>query len=105
MKAIEREAIGKPDAGNPPVRFDEGGGCVSPLLYCYFPLFFLVLTSPRICQMIETSSITGHFVDQNGDAYIDIFSCKPFSQETAMKVVQKFFNPKKIKPVYLTRQA
>lgn len=26
MNANERETIGKPDAGNPPVRFDEGGG-------------------------------------------------------------------------------
>jgi hypothetical protein len=34
MKAIERETIGKPDAGNLPVRFDEGGG-FPPLLYFY----------------------------------------------------------------------
>lgn len=63
------------------------------------------LTGYSLMQLIQTSSITGHFVDQNGDAYIDIFSCKPFSQETAMKVVQKYFNPKKIKTVYLVRQA
>jgi len=63
------------------------------------------LTGYSLMQLIETSSITGHFVDQNGDAYLDIFSCKPFSQETAIKVVQKFFNPKKIKMLYLTRQA
>lgn len=63
------------------------------------------LTGYSLMQLIETSSITGHFVDQNGDAYIDIFSCKPFSQEAAMKVVQKYFNPKKIKTVYLVRQA
>jgi hypothetical protein len=31
MKAIGQETIGKPDAGNPPVRFDEGGG----LLHLY----------------------------------------------------------------------
>ena len=29
-----------------------------------------------LVQLIETSSITGHFVDLNGDSYIDIFSCK-----------------------------
>ena len=28
-----------------------------------------------LVQLIETSSITGHFVDRNGDCYIDIFSC------------------------------
>ena len=26
-----------------------------------------------LVQLIETSSITGHFVDLNGEAYIDIF--------------------------------
>ncbi len=63
------------------------------------------LTGYSLMQLIETSSITGHFVDQNGDAYIDIFSCKPFCYKTAMEVVQKFFNPKRIKMCYLTRQA
>lgn len=58
-----------------------------------------------LVQLIETSSITGHFVDKNGDAYIDIFSCKPFSIETAKNVVTKYFRPKKIKTHYLTRQA
>ena len=42
-----------------------------------------------LVQLIETSSITGHFVDKNGDGYIDIFSCKPFSLEIAKEVVQK----------------
>lgn len=58
-----------------------------------------------LVQLIETSSITGHFVDSNGDAYIDIFSCKPFSIETAKGVVTKYFHPQKIKVHYLTRQA
>jgi hypothetical protein len=35
MKAIGQETIGKPDAVNPPVRFDEGGGFGPPLLYCF----------------------------------------------------------------------
>ncbi len=58
-----------------------------------------------LVQLIETSSITGHFVDKNGDAYIDIFSCKPFEIETAKEVVTRYFHPKKIKIHYLTRQA
>ena len=58
-----------------------------------------------LVQLIETSSITGHFVEKNGDAYIDIFSCKPFSIETAKGVVTKYFHPQKIKVHYLTRQA
>ncbi len=58
-----------------------------------------------LVQLIETSSITGHFVEKNGDAYIDVFSCKPFSIETVKSVVTKYFHPQKVKVHYLTRQA
>tara|TARA_B110000858_G_C17377309_1_gene282164 strand:- start:78 stop:437 length:360 start_codon:yes stop_codon:yes gene_type:complete len=58
-----------------------------------------------LVQLIETSSITGHFVDLNGDSYIDIFSCKSFDIEEVKEVVKQFFSPKKIKVTYLTRQA
>ena len=58
-----------------------------------------------LVQLIETSSITGHFVDKNGDSYIDIFSCKAFDIETAKSVVNKYFSPQQIKVTYLTRQA
>jgi S-adenosylmethionine decarboxylase len=58
-----------------------------------------------LVQLIETSSITGHFVDKNGDAYLDIFSCKPFDIDTVKGVVTKYFHPQKIKTYYLTRQA
>ena len=62
-------------------------------------------TGYTLIQLIETSDVTGHFVDETGEAYIDIFSCKDFDIEVAKKVVKKYFNPKKIKTVYLTRQA
>jgi len=58
-----------------------------------------------LLQLIETSSITGHFVDKNGDAYIDIFSCKPFKPEVALKVVEELLSPKHVKMRYLIRQA
>jgi S-adenosylmethionine/arginine decarboxylase-like enzyme len=58
-----------------------------------------------LVQLIETSSITGHFVDRNGDAYIDVFSCKPFDIEAARSVVQHYFQPAAIRVTYLTRQA
>ena len=58
-----------------------------------------------LVQLIETSSITGHFVDKNGDAYLDIFSCKPFANETVKKIVTEYFNPQRIKLHFLTRQA
>ncbi len=62
-------------------------------------------TGFSLVQLIETSAITGHFVDITGDAYIDIFSCKPFDIEVAKKVINHFFTPQKIKTTYLTRQA
>jgi S-adenosylmethionine/arginine decarboxylase-like enzyme len=49
-----------------------------------------------LVQMIETSAITGHFVDLNGGAYIDIFSCKPFNIQTVMEHFVKFFEPKDV---------
>lgn len=58
-----------------------------------------------LVQLIETSAITGHFVDKNGDAYLDIFSCMTFDINVAQDVVKRFFNPKSIKVTYLTRQA
>lgn len=58
-----------------------------------------------LLQLIETSSITGHFAEGSGDAYLDIFSCKPYDPEIAKGVVRRFFRPKKIKTTYLTRQA
>jgi S-adenosylmethionine/arginine decarboxylase-like enzyme len=56
-------------------------------------------------QLIETSAITGHLVDKNGDAYIDIFSCKKFDIDVARKFLESFFAPKKMKIFFLTRQA
>jgi S-adenosylmethionine decarboxylase len=58
-----------------------------------------------LLQLIETSSITGHFVDKNGDAYIDIFSCKAFDPEMAIKVVQKFLAPQDVKSRLVSRRA
>jgi len=64
-----------------------------------------VVAGYSLMQLIETSSITGHFAEGSGDAYLDIFSCKPFDIEVARAVVKRFFQPEKIKLVYLTRQA
>lgn len=58
-----------------------------------------------LCQMIETSNITGHFVDANGNFYIDIFSCKPFSMHKAVAVVQSYFSPTNIKTHFISRDA
>lgn len=58
-----------------------------------------------LMQAITTSSITAHFMELDGTAYIDIFSCKPFDINLAQYIVQTYFNPKKIRVNYLTRHA
>jgi len=57
------------------------------------------------CQMIETSNISGHLVDLNGDAYFDIFSCKPFEISVAEALINKYFQPEKIRVNFVTRSA
>ncbi len=57
------------------------------------------------CQMIETSSITGHLVDESGDAYIDIFSCKPVDVGVAQDMIDKYFKPTKVRVNFITRNA
>jgi S-adenosylmethionine/arginine decarboxylase-like enzyme len=42
-------------------------------------------------QLIETSLISGHFANATNTAYIDIFSCKPYSPEVAAKFTADFF--------------
>lgn len=56
-------------------------------------------------QLIETSNITGHFVDKDDTAYLDIFSCKEFDIEKAEAIVYMYFNPKNMRRVFLNRQA
>ena len=58
-----------------------------------------------LVQLIETSSITGHFVDKNGDFYLDVFSCKEFDIDKTIDFVNKHFEPKNINQTYLLRQS
>lgn len=58
-----------------------------------------------LVQLITTSSITGHFMDFDRTAYIDIFSCKEFDLNVAEKVVKNFFEPKKMRVNFITRDA
>jgi S-adenosylmethionine/arginine decarboxylase-like enzyme len=58
-----------------------------------------------LMQLITTSNICAHFMDNGGTAYIDIFSCKEFDIETAKSVVAKYFSPGKMRTMYLTRHA
>jgi len=58
-----------------------------------------------VIQLIETSSIVGHFLDLNGDLYLDVFSCKDYDTKTVKKVIERFFSPKNIDIRTLYRDA
>jgi S-adenosylmethionine/arginine decarboxylase-like enzyme len=58
-----------------------------------------------LMQLITTSNICAHFMELDGTAYFDIFSCKTFDIEIAKKVVQEYFNPKKMRANFITRNA
>lgn len=58
-----------------------------------------------LVQLIETSSITCHFVEENCTFYIDIFSCLPFEQAIAEDVIYEFFNTRTYNGTFLKRQA
>jgi S-adenosylmethionine/arginine decarboxylase-like enzyme len=45
-------------------------------------------------QLIETSHISGHFVNDNNAAYIDIFSCREYDSYDAAHFTAKFFGSK-----------
>jgi S-adenosylmethionine decarboxylase len=44
-----------------------------------------------LVQLIETSSITGHFVDAAGTAHLDLFSCRAFNAEEALQFTEQYF--------------
>ena len=58
-----------------------------------------------LVQLIETSNITAHFVEETDDMYLDVFSCKEFNVSDVEIMVQKYFNPIYSNRRYLIRQA
>ena len=58
-----------------------------------------------LMQLITTSNIAGHFMELDGTAYFDIFSCKEFDINVAKQVVQEYFAPERMRVNFLTRHA
>ena len=56
-----------------------------------------------LVQLITTSNICGHFCDESGDFYLDVFSCKEFQVVTVRNLVIKYFSPAKNKELLLKR--
>jgi len=58
-----------------------------------------------LLQLITTSNITGHFLELNGTAYFDVFSCKEYNPEVVKAVITKYFAPHKMRVNFITRNA
>jgi S-adenosylmethionine/arginine decarboxylase-like enzyme len=58
-----------------------------------------------LVQLIETSNICAHFVEENNSMYLDVFSCKDFDPATVKDTVEEYFQVKRLKMNVLTRQA
>lgn len=54
-------------------------------------------------QLIETSNISGHFANESGAAYLDIFSCKAFDPQVAAEFCIKSFKAKKAAGEFVAR--
>lgn len=58
-----------------------------------------------LVQLIETSNICAHFVEETNDFYLDVFSCKEFKQDDVEAVVRQYFQPTAIQSYTFERQA
>jgi S-adenosylmethionine/arginine decarboxylase-like enzyme len=58
-----------------------------------------------LVQLIETSNITGHFVEETDDMYLDVFSCKTFAPMTVEEVVDYYFGPGHVDTKFVSRDA
>lgn len=56
-------------------------------------------------QLIETSNISAHFVDRDNTCYIDVFSCKPYDNDTVVNTVKEFFGASQVRVNFITRHA
>lgn len=58
-----------------------------------------------LVQLIETSNITAHFVEETDDMYLDVFSCKKFDDKTVEEIVDFYFGPTYVDTKFVSRDA
>lgn len=58
-----------------------------------------------LVQLIETSNICAHFVNEDNTMYLDVFSCKEFDHNVVINLVKVYFDAVRIRPSFITRQA
>lgn len=56
-------------------------------------------------QWISTSNITGHFVNELNEVYLNVFSCLTFDQDVATNLAVKYFEAKTVRTDFTTRKA
>ncbi|MBP9738740.1 S-adenosylmethionine decarboxylase [Candidatus Saccharibacteria bacterium] len=55
-------------------------------------------------QLIETSLVSGHFVNLTNNVFLDVFSCKYFDPEVVANKAKEFFEAESITLNYLVRK-
>ena len=58
-----------------------------------------------LVQLIETSNICAHFVEETNDMYLDVFSCKTFLADDVKEIIEKHFAPEHSDSLLLKRDA
>lgn len=58
-----------------------------------------------VVQIITTSSIVAHFIDNPASCYLDVFSCRPFDTEKIKANMKKTFDTQRMRQYFITRQA
>lgn len=84
VKAIDMVAYGEPQI----VKFGSGNKAGYTLV-----------------QLIETSNICAHFVDENDTFYLDVFSCKQFDPDTVVFLCKEYFDCDITNKAFLIRKA
>ena len=58
-----------------------------------------------LVQLIETSNICAHFVEEHSHFYLDVFSCKTFEAEIVLEMCKKYFKCTHYNTAFVRRQA
>lgn len=55
-------------------------------------------------QLISTSNICAHFVDEYKAVFLDVFSCKEYKIETVIELVKQYFGAQQVTTTFNTRE-
>lgn len=58
-----------------------------------------------LVQLIETSNICAHFVEETNDVYLDVFSCKTFDPKIVESLIRESFRAEEMDSKFILRDA